>query len=70
VQDLLAARRDLTLSRTLRGLDTYDLLILDGIGYVQQTVDEAEVLFTLTAEQSAAHTSRSYGFASRLSFQI
>lgn len=51
VQDLLAARRDLTLSRTLRSLDAYDLLILDDIGYVQQTVDEAEVLFTLMAER-------------------
>ena len=51
VQDLLAARRDLTLSRALRSLDAYDLLILDDIGYVQQTVDEAEVLFTLMAER-------------------
>lgn len=51
VQDLLASRRDLTLSRTLRSLDAYDLLILDDIGYVQQTVEEAEVLFTLMAER-------------------
>jgi len=51
VQDLLASRRDLTLSRTLRSLDTYDLLILDDIGYVQQTIEEAEVLFTLMAER-------------------
>lgn len=51
VQDLLAARRDLTLSRALRTLDSFDLLILDDIGYVQQTVEEAEVLFTLMAER-------------------
>jgi DNA replication protein DnaC len=51
VQDLLAARRDLSLSRALRTLDGYDLLILDDIGYVQQTVEEAEVLFTLMAER-------------------
>jgi 5-methyltetrahydrofolate--homocysteine methyltransferase len=29
----------------------YDLLILDDIGYTQQTVEEAEVLFTLMAER-------------------
>lgn len=51
VQDLLAARRDLALSRALKSLDAYDLLVCDDIGYVQQTVDEAEVLFTLMAER-------------------
>lgn len=51
VQDLLAARRDLTLPRALRALDVFDLLILDDVGYVQQTADEAEVLFTLMAER-------------------
>jgi DNA replication protein DnaC len=51
VQDLLAARRDLALSRALRSLDAYDLLVCDDLGYVQQTVDEAEVLFTLMAER-------------------
>jgi DNA replication protein DnaC len=42
---------DLTLPRALRKLDACDLLILDDIGYVQQSVDEIEVLFTLTAER-------------------
>lgn len=51
VQDLLAAKRDLTLPRALQKLDTYDLLILDDIGYVQQSADEVEVLFTLMAER-------------------
>ena len=51
VQELLAARRDLGLPRALRGLDVFDLLILDDIGYVQQTAEEAEVLFTLMAER-------------------
>lgn len=51
VQDLLAAKRDLALPRALRKLDAYDLLILDDIGYVQQSVDEIEVLFTLMAER-------------------
>ena len=51
LQELLAAKRDLTLPRLLRQLDTFELLILDDLGYVQQTADEAEVLFTLLAER-------------------
>lgn len=50
VQQLLAARRDLALPRALRALDAFDVVILDDLGYVQQTPDEAEVLFTLMAE--------------------
>ncbi|MFO0615250.1 MAG: IS21-like element helper ATPase IstB [Polyangiaceae bacterium] len=51
VQTLLAARRDLSLPRALRALDVFDALILDDLGYIQQTADEAEVLFTLMAER-------------------
>lgn len=51
VQQLLAARRDLSLPRALRALDAYDVMILDDLGYVQQSADEAEVLFTLMAER-------------------
>lgn len=51
VQQLLAARRDLSLPRVLRALDIFDAVILDDLGYVQQTSDEAEVLFTLMAER-------------------
>lgn len=51
VQDLLAAKRDLKLPRALRTLDKFDLLILDDIGYVQQSEAEIEVLFTLMAER-------------------
>lgn len=51
VQQLLAARRDLVLPRALRQLDAFDLVILDDIGYVQQSAEEAEVLFTLMAER-------------------
>ncbi|NQU31215.1 MAG: ATP-binding protein, partial [Anaerolineae bacterium] len=35
----------------LRILDRFDVLILDDIGYVQQSRDEMEVLFTLLAER-------------------
>ncbi len=51
VQELLAAKRDLDLPRKLRKLDNYELIILDDIGYVQQSAEEAEVLFTLLAER-------------------
>ncbi|HJX53327.1 MAG TPA: IS21-like element helper ATPase IstB [Polyangia bacterium] len=51
VQELLAAKRDLVLPRTLRRLDFFDLLILDDIGYVQQSPEEAEVIFTMMAER-------------------
>lgn len=51
VQQLLAAKRELTLPRALRRLDCFDLLILDDIGYVQQSPEEAEVLFTMMAER-------------------
>jgi DNA replication protein DnaC len=51
VQQLLAAKRDLELPRALKRLDTYELIILDDIGYVQQDADQIEVLFTLMAER-------------------
>jgi DNA replication protein DnaC len=51
VQELLAAKRDLTLPRALRRYDAFDALILDDIGYIQQSAEEAEVLFTLMAER-------------------
>ena len=51
VQQLLAAKRDLELPRALRRLDHFDLLILDDIGYVRQSPEEVEVLFTLLSER-------------------
>jgi len=51
VQELLIAKRDLKLSRVLKRLDGYDALILDYLGYVQQSREEMEVLFTLPAER-------------------
>jgi len=51
IQELLAAKRDLSLPRILRKLDQFELLILDEIGYVQQSEAETEVLFTLLAER-------------------
>lgn len=51
VQQLLVAKRDLSLPRALRKLDLYEVLILDDIGYVQQNAEEVEVLFTLLSER-------------------
>ncbi len=51
VQRLLAAKRDLCLTRELAKLDRFACLILDDIGYVQHDRDEMEVLFTLLAER-------------------
>ena len=51
VDRILRARRDLELEYELRRLDRFEVLILDDIGYVQQSRDEMEVLFTLLAER-------------------
>jgi DNA replication protein DnaC len=51
VQDLLIAKRDLRLSRHLKKLSAFDVLLIDDLGYVQQSREEMEVLFTLLAER-------------------
>jgi DNA replication protein DnaC len=51
VQRLLAAKRDLRLAAELKRLDRFEALLLDDLGYVQQSRDEMEVLFTLIAER-------------------
>ena len=51
VQELLRAKQELKLVRTLKKLARYEALILDDIGYVQQSREEMEVLFTLLAER-------------------
>lgn len=51
VQNLLIAKRDLKLSRYLKKLSKYDAIIIDDIGYVQQSREEMEILFTLLADR-------------------
>src|SRR5262249_32751625 len=51
VQDLLAAKRDLTLKALRKRLGQYEALVIDDLGYVQQSREEMEVLFTLLAER-------------------
>jgi len=51
VERLLAAKRELEIEKLLGKLDRFDLVLLDDIGYVQQSREEMEVLFTFLAER-------------------
>jgi DNA replication protein DnaC len=51
VQQLLIAKRDLRLPKLIKQLSSYEGLIIDDLGYVQQSREEMEVLFTLLAER-------------------
>jgi DNA replication protein DnaC len=51
VDALLRAKRQLQLDQELRRLDRFAAIVLDDIGYVQQSREEMEVLFTLLAER-------------------
>lgn len=51
VQDLLRAKKDLELSQAIKKLAYHEALVIDDIGYVQQSREEMEVLFTLLAER-------------------
>lgn len=51
VQQLLRAKRDLTLGTSLKKLHTFEAIVIDDIGYVQHNREEMEVLFTLLADR-------------------
>ena len=51
VGSLLRAKRDYELESELRRLDRFQVVILDDLGYVQQSREEMEVLFTFLAER-------------------
>lgn len=51
VQEMLVAKRDLKLPQYLKRIAKYDAIIIDDIGYVQQSREEMEVLFTLLADR-------------------
>ena len=51
VQQLLRAKRDLTLGASLKKLHTFEAIVIDDIGYVQHNREEMEVLFTLLADR-------------------
>jgi DNA replication protein DnaC len=50
IQELLIAKSELRLNRLLKKLTSYDLIVIDEIGYVQQEKGEMEILFTLFAD--------------------
>lgn len=51
VQDLLIAKKELEMTRKLKRLSRFDAVIIDDIGYVQQSREEMEVLFTFLADR-------------------
>jgi DNA replication protein DnaC len=51
VDSLLRAKRDYDLEPELKRLDRFQVVILDDLGYVQQSREEMEVLFTFLAER-------------------
>jgi len=51
VQDLLIAKRELEIIKKLKKLSKFDAVIIDDIGYVQQSREEMEVLFTFLADR-------------------
>ena len=51
VEGLLAAKKDLKLTSALKRLSRYDAVVIDDIGYVQQSREEMEVLFTFMANR-------------------
>lgn len=56
VQRLLIAKRDLMLEKFFRKMDRFEVVILDDIGYVQQSREEMEVLFTFLSERYERHS--------------
>ncbi len=51
VQDLLIAKKELEMTKKLKKLSRFDVTIIDDIGYVQQSREEMEVLFTFLADR-------------------
>jgi len=51
VTQLLAAKRDLKLPQSINRLQRFDAVVIDDIGYVQQSREEMEVLFHFLAER-------------------
>ena len=51
LQDLLLAKKGLKFSNMLKKLSKFDGIVIDDIGYVQQSKKEMEVLFSLLADR-------------------
>ena len=65
VQRLLEAKQAIRLNKELKKLDKYEAVIIDDIGYVQQSREEMEVLFTFLAHR---YESKSVIITSNLAF--
>ena len=50
MQELLDAKTKYQLPKMIKKLTSYDALIIDDIGYIEQSKEEVEVLFTLISE--------------------
>ena len=48
---MLIPKRDLRLAKLIKQMSSFEGLIIDDLGYVQQSREEMEVLFTLLAER-------------------
>ena len=51
VQELLIAKKELEMTRKFKKMSGFDAVIIDDIGYVQQSREEMEVLFTFLADR-------------------
>ncbi len=51
VEQLLIAKRELEIEKMFKKLDRFEVIVLDDIGYVQQSREEMEVLFTFLSER-------------------
>ncbi|MEW6405299.1 MAG: IS21-like element helper ATPase IstB [Chloroflexota bacterium] len=51
VQELLIAKQELKLAQLLKKLSRFEAILIDDIGYVQQSREEMEVLFTLLSHR-------------------
>ena len=51
VEQLLIAKRELQIEKMFKKLDRFEVVVLDDIGYVQQSREEMEVLFTFLSER-------------------
>src|SRR4051812_39142086 len=51
VQELLIAKRELKLSKLIKKYSRFEGMIIDDLGYIRQTREEMEVVFTLLAER-------------------
>jgi len=51
IQMLQNAKEKLELEKALKKLDSFDIIIIDDIGYVQHSREEMEVFFTFLADR-------------------